>query len=201
VAVLREPVARAWSHFLYVDGSHWRGQAARFEELVRAEAAAGPRYTPYRAGTHFLRLGLYAEQLRRYLDVLGPHRLHVMWFDELEREPDRVLAALCGFLGVDDRFRFDTAIRYNRAGVNGSLLAAARSAMARAQPHLKARLPRPAVRMLARTRARVQGRLGRVPPELAEEAPELVADLREWFQPAQQALCDLLSRPAIDWQR
>lgn len=42
----------------------------------------------------------YAEQIERFQDVFGRERVHVILLEELARDPERVLADLCGFLGV-----------------------------------------------------------------------------------------------------
>jgi hypothetical protein len=199
IAVLREPIARAWSHFLYLDRANGNSRVDAFRDVALHEASKGADYEPYRAGSHFLRLGLYASQLAPYFNLLGRDRVHVIWFDDLQDRPAEVLARLCHFLGVDDEFSFDTSIRYNSAAVSGRTLSAVRSALGAVQPQLKAWLPRSVVKSLARTRARMQSRFGDVPPRMEDEAPEVVAYLQEWFKPSNDALGLLLESTALGW--
>jgi hypothetical protein len=112
IACLREPVARAHSHYL-----HWYEDMVRerrpFARAVEDELAAGadaqvedvldadPPYYGY------LARGRYLEQLTRLADTFGRENVHVVLLDDLEADPAAVYAATCRFLGVDDAFRPD----------------------------------------------------------------------------------------------
>lgn len=122
VAVLRDPVERAHSHWWH---RVTRGYERRsFDEAVRDElreiesgrtfrAARSPElwarnFFPGTRGTHadvrevrYLEMGHYAEQLRRYLRLFPDDRLRVLRFEALVREPSTILAELFSFLGVD----------------------------------------------------------------------------------------------------
>jgi hypothetical protein len=110
VALLRDPVARAYSQYqLSVRDGH---EQLGFEEALRAEAdrLAGEEARlladrAYRANAHrhqsYASRGLYAEQLRRWQEHVEPERLLVVASEELFADPQREAAAVLEFLGLD----------------------------------------------------------------------------------------------------
>lgn len=87
VISLRNPVARAYSHFKMATAkAHLSGT---LDEVILQDDA------------RILRRGLYAEQLRIWLDMFGPERVYVVLFEDLMANPTDQLAALATFLGVD----------------------------------------------------------------------------------------------------
>ncbi|MCW2776687.1 MAG: sulfotransferase [Frankiales bacterium] len=93
VAVLREPVARAWSNYWYfcqlgVERRSWPA-------AVRADLRGGSR-------ADYLTRGRYAEQVARWDDAVGPDRLLLLLFDDLLADPVRTFARVCRFAGVSD---------------------------------------------------------------------------------------------------
>lgn len=85
VAVLRNPVARAWSGYLH----HVRSfrETRSFEQFVREERDAIDR-------------GRYAQQLELFVSQVGRERLQVLIFEELLRSPANELARLARFLDL-----------------------------------------------------------------------------------------------------
>ncbi|HSD00848.1 MAG TPA: sulfotransferase domain-containing protein [Gaiellales bacterium] len=110
VALLRDPVARAHSHYqLSVRDGH---EPLGFEEALRAEPdrLAGEearlltdrayRSHPHRHQSYASR-GLYAEQLRRWHEHVAPERLLVLTSEELFADPGRTAASVLEFLGLN----------------------------------------------------------------------------------------------------
>ena len=183
VAVLRNPIDRAYSHWLHIRREAADAAVEGFRQACRDEMAAGPAYTPYGSGTHVLRMGRYDEQLQRYLDRFGPDPLLVLEYQAVIDQPLRELHRICDHLGVV-RHDFDTDTQYNRSGVTRSRTGAAlTAAMRAAQPKVKAVLPAPVASRLGRLRARF---------DRPDEAPPCPADLRrelaEWFGPSVERL-------------
>jgi hypothetical protein len=109
VAVLRNPVDRAFSHYQHEvrDGR----ESLSFAEAIdrEPERLAGEeerlRYEPgYYSYNHhrysYTRRGLYLEQLRRWVQQYPRSRLLVLQSERLFREPAAVSAALYDFLGL-----------------------------------------------------------------------------------------------------
>lgn len=199
IAVLREPVDRAWSHFLHL----YRGDPAeaseRFKEATTAEMSKRDVYEPYRAGSHFLRIGLYSRQIERYEKALGSGRLHWVLYEDVGSDPASVLAGIAGFLGVDASFSFDTSTVYNKSGVaKNALLGRARAIASKVQPYVKAALPAPLARRLGETRARLEHRSLASAPEVDEA---LQRELRDWFADDVHRTSELTGRDLGSWLR
>jgi len=173
IAVVREPVDRAWSHFAYVNGELGEDAVGAFTTAARRELPLG--YEPYRTGTHFLRLSRYAEQLRRYREVFAPERLLVLSYDDLVGDPATALRQVCELLGADASHAFDTSIRYNPSSGSTSWLGRVDGALRPAYPYLKRALPSRVAGSLAARRARL--RAGRRAERRGDAAVSLPADL------------------------
>lgn len=185
IAVVRNPVDRAYSHWLHIRRDHQATAMEGFRAACEAEMASGRGYTPYAGASHVLRMGLYDEQIERYVETFGRDRLLVLTYETLVADPAPELRRICDHLGIA-RHRFDTGVRYNRSGVAANrATAAVMGAIRSAQPRLKALLP-----------GRVASRLGRLRAiyDQPEAPPPIPEDLRhrlvEWFAPSVQRLRD-----------
>ena len=90
VALLRNPVDRAYSHYWH---NRLLGKEARsFDDAIAAGAHGGPDY---------LGRGRYAEQLQQVEARFSRSALHVIIHDDLVADQDATFAALCRFLGID----------------------------------------------------------------------------------------------------
>lgn len=97
VVMLREPVERAYSH--YLNGVREGLEQRSFERAVRDDLAGGP---PRWGAAMYVDLGRYCEQVRRYLDAFGD-RVHVVFFEELVADVASEFERVCSFLGLDAR--------------------------------------------------------------------------------------------------
>jgi hypothetical protein len=154
VAVVREPVDRAWSHFVYVNDELGDAAPQAFADAVRRELPLG--YEPYRTGTHFVRPSRYAEQLRRYLELFPREHLLVLSYDVLVRDPATALRDVCTLIGVDPDFRFDTSVRYNPSSGASSGFGRIDRMLRPTFPYLKRALPKGLAGRLAARRARLR---------------------------------------------
>jgi hypothetical protein len=180
VCLVRNPVERAWSHFLYALPELAEGDAeAIFAALCDEEIRAGPDdAAPYRTRTHLLRLGRYGEQVQRYQALFGEDRVKVLVLEELERDPGSAGDDLCRFLGVHAE-PLTVADRMNISGKrNGGLTAPVRRIATRLQPIVKGALPPRVAGKLALLRAKVDDR-SLHPVSLGDRA--LRARLLEWY--------------------
>jgi len=194
VAVLRNPIDRAYSHWLHINRLPAEDAVAGFRAACATEIAGGDGYTPYASGTHVLRMGRYDEQLARYEACFGRDALLVLDYDEVTARPQRALDRVCDHVGVE-RHAFDTDVQYNRSGVAGGRVSAGITGAVRAlQPTLKAVLPKPVVRRLGRLRATYDR------PQGAPTVPDdLRADLADWYRPSVQRLVAAGWVPAGTW--
>ncbi|MDP9183395.1 MAG: sulfotransferase [Actinomycetota bacterium] len=94
VAVLREPVARAWSNYSFFRqlGLDRRSWTRAIEQSSDAPSAQDP--------LGYLWRGRYAEQLARWDGLLGPDRLLPILFDDLIADPQGEFDRICTFAGI-----------------------------------------------------------------------------------------------------
>jgi hypothetical protein len=179
IAIVREPVERTWSHFVYVNDDLGDQTVSAFRDAVDREI--GLPYEPYRTGTHFVRLSAYVHQLARYRSVFPTEQLLVVGYDDLIRRTPETLARICRFLGIDDTFAFDTSVQYNPSSGEQSWVARLDRVVRPAFPYLKKALPASVTGRLARGRARLRA-ASRTDAELPIPA-DLRARLDEHFAP------------------
>jgi hypothetical protein len=100
IAVLREPVSRAQSHYRHNRANGL--EPSTFEQAVEAEEArlGGDRSGRSRRLYSYVSRGLYAEQIRRWRTFVGD-RLLVLLTDDVRLEPQRTLDRVFAFVGLE----------------------------------------------------------------------------------------------------
>lgn len=183
VAVLRDPIDRAYSHWMHIHRDRPEAVIEGFRRACDEEMASGTAYTPYASGTHVLRMGLYDQQLARYVDTFGREPLLVLTYESLTDDPGPELQRVCEHVGVAPH-AFDTGVRYNRSGVTTSRVRARLGRTIRAvQPAAKALLPGGLAARLGRLRA--EHDRPRTPPPVPDDLRERLV---EWFSPSVERL-------------
>jgi len=111
IVLLRDPVARAWSH--YCDEVKNGREPLPFREAIAAEAERAaveyerlqrePAYAsrPYEHLTYVTQ-GMYAQHLRRWLDVYPRQQVLAVRSEDLFADPAKALESVCSFLGLED---------------------------------------------------------------------------------------------------
>jgi hypothetical protein len=97
IALLRDPVERAWSHYL-----HTRSYGQEPLDLASALAAEPERLESpdgWRRHSYAAR-GRYAEQLSRWFAHVPRERLHIVRSEDLYADPATVYAGVLEFLGL-----------------------------------------------------------------------------------------------------
>ncbi|MBA2441529.1 MAG: sulfotransferase [Rubrobacter sp.] len=113
IAILRNPVERAYSHFLH----SVRTGAERvtdFAEALREEesgARSGPDFKDY------VGRGFYRAQLERYYGAFDGSQIQAYLYEDLNTSPLEMLRDIFQFLKVDKTFVPDISLRRNVSGV------------------------------------------------------------------------------------
>jgi hypothetical protein len=189
IAILREPVSRAYAHFMgrRRDGLERR---ADFAEVAREELAM-PLPDDVAFG-HYLGCGRYHHFLRGYFDAFPREQIRVYLYDDLQANAEALVANLFQFLGVDPSVRPDMRTRYGRTGIPANPVARfvwARSVSVRTA--LRPWLPRAVRDLVAPVFTRSLAR-----PALD---PALRRQLREVFRDDLARLEQLLERDLSHW--
>lgn len=194
LAILRHPVARAWSHYCYSR----RGQADQpaFLDAIRGELAVGGG----EPDPGYVWRGRYASHLKDYLALFPRQDFMVLLTEDYTLKRQETLARIFGFLGVDPHVPIREASPKNVGGTPRSralrkLLDGRESPLA---PLVKRLLPSPWRRQAANALRRANTRAFSTRPKPTVEAVNL---LLEVFAPEVSEMEEILGRDLSAWRR
>ncbi len=95
---IRNPVERAFSDYLSSKKFHLQEKDS-FEEAFYKE-----KNILYKKGRGYKERGLYYQQLKPYFDLFPKENIHVVLFDDIENNPEKVVKDFYNFLGIKDSF-------------------------------------------------------------------------------------------------
>lgn len=114
IAVLRNPVDRAYSSFMH----HVRDGAEPLTNFADALAAEPDRIQQqYGPLWHYKQAGFYYEQLQRYYACFDSSQIKIYLYEDLRHNLPGVLQEIFQFLEVDPNFMPDTRTKHNVSGV------------------------------------------------------------------------------------
>jgi len=183
VILLRDPVARAHSHYLHrFSGGH---EELSFDEAIDAEPQRLAEGTDLdRAHHSYVDRGRYLGQLRRVRELFPSEAVSIHLFEDLRDRPREVFAEVARFIGVDPDLVPDSV------GDQANAFQEFRSLRLRRFAH---RLPKP-------LRDAV-GRLNRVQVDRYPDlSPTTVHRLRELYAGERDELAGLLGRDLHEWR-
>lgn len=183
IAVLRNPVDRAYSHYCW---NVSLGESRSFTDAVHAEMERGSGGR----GKEYLEGGLYRAGLEGAAAALGRDSLLVLIQEELRAQPAETFGEVCGFIGVDRSFSPQTL---------GEVV----------NPAYRLRLPwlrRAMFRARAKRRlppgwAEAIDRWNRMPWNYPPMDSGTRAELEAWFAEENAALARWLDRDLSLWKR
>jgi hypothetical protein len=114
IAILRNPVQRAYSNFLYLtrDG---REPLINFSKALAEEPM---RQSNNWSLIYFYRdLSLYYSQLKRYFDRFDRSQLHIVLYDDFRANPIKTLQETFSFLDVNPNFQPNISRQFNVSGL------------------------------------------------------------------------------------
>jgi hypothetical protein len=112
IAVLRNPVDRAYSHFT----QDFRNSPELFPDFVKfcnlRDGSDLSRWSKY-----YLDISLYYDQLKRYFDCFERGHIKILLYEKLISEPELFFKEVFRFLNIDESFLVDFSLNYNRSGI------------------------------------------------------------------------------------
>jgi len=96
VIILRNPIDRAFSHYLMA--RKYGFTALEFREAIRKDLQAKKK--GWGISELYVDLGMYSRQIQRYQELFPPGHMHIIKYDELLQSPERTFQTLCLFLGI-----------------------------------------------------------------------------------------------------
>jgi hypothetical protein len=94
---LRNPVERAFSHYLM--DFHRGTERLTFEDALEFDQAR--RVRGWGTSAQYIELGLYANQVKAFLDRFGRNGVLVILFEDLVRDTKGTMQQVAQFLGID----------------------------------------------------------------------------------------------------
>ncbi len=191
IAVLRQPIERAYSAFVM----YRRDNREVHDDLLQAiEHEQEAKHYHGESGVYLAR-SYYFEPLKQYIELFGRENIQVHLYEDFRRQPQQMLDKLCSHIGVDT-FRPDMSTSHNVGGLHKS--GTVKQLLTRPNP----------LRFLARTllpeSVRIKGRerikrlsLRNAPPLDAEIWTHLLDKYREDILRLQ----DLIDRDLGHWLR
>jgi hypothetical protein len=129
MAILRNPIDRAYSAFLHA-------QRLGLEPMSDFEQALDDEPHRVRTGwiglTTYTTVGMYAEQLERYIAIFPCQQMRIYLFEDLIRDPIGLAQDAFRYLGVDDSYEPDVSMQANRGSAARSVRLASLFRMLRA---------------------------------------------------------------------
>jgi hypothetical protein len=105
IIILRDPAERAFSQYLHqvAVGLVHTDFREHIEECLRNRERTISEHYP------MLEVGLYQEQVQRYLDRFTRENIRIYWYEEAWQQPERLLEDIFKFLGINPAFQPDTS--------------------------------------------------------------------------------------------
>lgn len=121
IAVLRNPIERAYSDFMMYRRDGYE-RCERFSDALDKQEARAARRDPT---GYYVSTGFYAAQLRPYFDLFPREQMHILLHEDLRENEPHALAGVFEFLGVDPSFTPPNREPVNASGVPATRTAAA----------------------------------------------------------------------------
>jgi hypothetical protein len=112
IAILRNPIDRAYSHFLHMV----RSGTEPLDDFAQALREEEVRIHKERTFQDYIGRGLYYNQLKRYFGTFPQEQVRVYLYEDLSGAPISTVQDAFRFLKVDDSFVPDVSLRRNVSG-------------------------------------------------------------------------------------
>jgi Sulfotransferase domain len=112
IAILRNPIDRAYSHFLHMV----RSGTEPLDDFAQALQEEGVGLHKERTFQDYIGRGLYYDQLQRYFRTFPREQIRIYLYEDLSDAPIRTVQDAFRFLKVDDSFVPDVSLRRNVSG-------------------------------------------------------------------------------------
>ncbi|WP_345969905.1 sulfotransferase domain-containing protein [Sulfurimonas sp. HSL1-6] len=108
IILLRDPVERGYSHYLM---DYRLGLVSQpYEEVVHQTGNHKHKKLYYQ---QYVALGLYYEQVKRYLDLFGLNQVKIYFQEDLRKDTEGVIQDLYKFLKIETNTQLDLAREHN----------------------------------------------------------------------------------------
>ena len=113
VIVLRNPVKRAFSHYLMF--RRMGVETLDFHTSLKNDIQSENKI--WGNSKLYIEQGLYYEQVMRFIREFPANQLKIIVFEDFVKEPGRIIKDLFRFIGVDDMVNLDFAKKHNESEI------------------------------------------------------------------------------------
>lgn len=111
IIVLRNPIDRAFSHFI-MDLRLGYAQPPFIDALKKDMALP---IKGWAISNLYVEIGLYYQQVKRYMELFPREQLHIILFDDLKKDTTKEMKKIFSFIDVDPDEAIDYSETYNEA--------------------------------------------------------------------------------------
>lgn len=112
VLAIRDPIGKAYSQYMHLVRDN-RETLEFYDALMAEEQRMKEGWSAF---WRYAESSLYAEKIKKYLQIFGEDHVKIILFEELASTPHLVMHDLFQFLGVDASFRPHTDTVHNKSG-------------------------------------------------------------------------------------
>lgn len=110
IIMLRNPIERAYSSWAFRVQCGWES-ITDFQQALAVEKKRIAQ--KYEWDFHYLQVGFYARQIKRYLELFTKEQIHICLYDDFKNNPVKEISAIFDFLKVNPDFIPDTDCKHN----------------------------------------------------------------------------------------
>jgi hypothetical protein len=112
IAILRDPVERAYSNYLHLKQAQREPLASFAEAIGQEPQRIKDNWWPF---WYYQNQGFYYQQLQRYFDLFAKEQIKVFLYEDLKTNPSKLLQSIFGFLELDATFQPDLSTKTRKA--------------------------------------------------------------------------------------
>jgi hypothetical protein len=206
IILLREPVSMLYSlyHSYRYDGNE---HLPTFEEALEAEKDRSlgrriTRQTYFAQGLAYRAVASFSEQVRRYFDLFGRERVHVIVYDDLAADTIGTYRAALSFLGVSDTVDIPIGpINTNVSVKSHAMKNLLNDPLVRGTAiALRSWLPKPIFSLIQNVGINIS-EMNKRPAPRQPISPGLRHSLQREFAPEVERLSEVLKRDLTHWSK
>ena len=119
IAILRQPVDRAYSNYLHVVRADKENSNSFEESIEKEQERINEKWSPL---YHYIEKGYYSDQLQRYYDLFPSEKIKVYLFEDIIKSPKETLKDIFKFLEVNENVEIDISNKSNVSGTPKGIL-------------------------------------------------------------------------------
>lgn len=114
IMILRNPVERAYSHYLM---NLKEGRTSEKDFIKEVLADFNKSYKGWGISHLYIELGLYYEQVKRYLELFPRQNIKIILYEDFKNYPEKILKEIFEFLNVDKNYLPNLGQKYNVSAI------------------------------------------------------------------------------------